>query len=72
MDGALPASGIDSKLVRVERNQKVFCADVPPLLRNLDAPDWNNAHYLKQTFITPPLDDKGSAKNRRWLSHIAY
>ena len=66
--GTLPASGIDSKFVRVERNQKVFCADVPPLLRNRDAPDWNNARYLKQTFTTPPT----GRQRKRQESPLAF
>ena len=40
VNAPLPPSGVDSKLLNVERNRVVFHADMPAILHELDAPVW--------------------------------
>lgn len=64
----LPPSGIDRVYVHVQRDHKVLCTYVPPELQILNAPEWQDGNYLKNTFTKP---HSGTAKPRH-KTHLQF
>ena len=49
----LPPSSLDKKFVEVKRHHKVIWAEAPPVLQDLNAPEWMSTPFLKNTFRLP-------------------
>ncbi len=49
-DQPLPPSSLDKKFVEVKRHHKVIWAEAPPVLQDLNAPEWMSTPFLKNAF----------------------
>lgn len=65
---ALPPSGLDNKFLKVSRDSKVYHAEPPSVLHQMDAPDWKDAQYLRRTFTKPPT----RRQKKPQQSHYAF